>query len=73
MAKRQTDKREVDGRSQEDILELVMDSAVEATKQAVADNDRQGLASYGGKNGQLVVREPGASVVSLHKGSLRRP
>jgi hypothetical protein len=65
MATRKASDVKFAGRSQEEILALIMDSAVAATKEAVAENDRLGLDSPGSRNGQLVVRKPGGELITL--------
>jgi hypothetical protein len=74
VALKKADKGDFAGRRQEEILALIVDSAVQGTKQAVEDNDRLGLSSYGSINGQLVVRKPGASVTTFftNDGSITR-
>lgn len=53
------------GRNQGEILDLVVRSAGEATKEAVADNDTRGINSPGSRDGKLVVRRPGGQIVTL--------
>lgn len=59
MAKKKTDNGVFAGREQKHVLALVLDSALEATQLAVADNGRRGIDSYEGKTGQIVVRKAG--------------
>jgi len=52
------------GRSQEDVLAVIVDSAKQATQAAVADNDQRGLDSPGTIDGQRVVRKPGGRITT---------
>ena len=64
VAKRETSAVKFAGRSQEEILALVVDSAATAVKGAIAENDQLGLNSPGSRNGQIVVRKPGGEITT---------
>jgi len=53
------------GRDQEQVLAVIVDSAKQATQEAVADNDRRDLDSPGTINGRRVVRRPGGRIQTL--------
>jgi hypothetical protein len=40
------------------LTEIAIRAFARATKDAIAENDRLGIPSYGGKDGQIVVRQP---------------
>ena len=42
----------------EALTELAQRSFHEAKRRAIAENDRLGIPSYGGKDGKIVVRQP---------------
>ncbi len=51
------------GRSQEEILELVVSSAATATQKAVAENNRLGLNAPGNRDGQPVASKAGEKLI----------
>jgi hypothetical protein len=55
------------GRTQAEMLDLVVRSAGEATKEAVADNQQRGLDSPGSRDGKLVVLKPGGELIDLKR------
>ena len=40
------------------VLEIAIRAFARAAKQAIAENDRLGIPSYGGEGGKIVVRHP---------------
>jgi hypothetical protein len=42
----------------ERVLEIAIRAFARATREAIAENDRLGIPSYGGKGGKIVVRHP---------------
>lgn len=65
MAARKSKDVKFAGRSQEELLELIVASAASATKKAVKENDELGFDSPGSRNGKLVVRKPGGEEFNL--------
>ncbi len=55
------------GRTPEEMLALIEDSAATGTQEAVADNQQRNLDSPGTRDGQLVVLKPGGSLVTLKR------
>jgi hypothetical protein len=40
------------------VLEIAIRAFARAAQQAIAENDRLGIPSYGGKDGKIVLRHP---------------
>jgi hypothetical protein len=53
------------GHTQEALLDLVLRSATDAARKAVADNAARGLNSPGTRGGRLVIRKPDGNIVLL--------
>lgn len=51
------------GRNQEEILDLVVKSARDGAKNAVAENEQLDIDSPGSRDGKIVVRKPGGEII----------
>jgi len=52
------------GRNQEEILDLVVNSARDSAKKAAAENEQLGIDSPGSRDGKIVVRKPGGEITT---------